>query len=140
MKSYNTSVTNFDRSVVPQGRKFAGLAIGDEDEMEGTAPTIDSATTPRRVSGASGPEGPEPSVGRSLAGSTQGDAGQQVLVQAKAIAEVVVDGQVTLPEDLLVSHSQKATTGDAGLVYHQQLQEPAEIEIWSGFPRSADWR
>jgi hypothetical protein len=42
VKSYNTSVTNFDRSVVPQGRKFAGLAIGDEDEMEGTAPTIDS--------------------------------------------------------------------------------------------------
>ena len=42
MKSYNTSVTNFDRSVVPQGRKFAGLAIGDEDEMEETAPTIDS--------------------------------------------------------------------------------------------------
>lgn len=29
-------------AVVPQGRKFAGLAIGDEDEMEGTAPTIDS--------------------------------------------------------------------------------------------------
>lgn len=81
-------------------------------------------------------------MGRSLAGSTQGDAGQQVLVQAKAtaIAEVVVDSQVTLPEDLLVSHSQKATTGDAGLVYHQQLQEPAEIEIWSGFPISADWR
>ena len=31
MKSYNTSVNSFDRMVVPQGRKFAGLAVGDEE-------------------------------------------------------------------------------------------------------------
>ena len=31
VKSYNVSVNSFDRMVVPQGRKFASLAVGDED-------------------------------------------------------------------------------------------------------------
>ena len=31
VKVYNTSINNFDLSVIPQGRKFAGLAAGDED-------------------------------------------------------------------------------------------------------------
>ena len=33
VKSYNTSINSFDRMVVPQGRKFAGLAVGDEDSF-----------------------------------------------------------------------------------------------------------
>ena len=44
VKSYNTSVNSFDRMVVPQGRKFAGLAVGDEDAFPEIA-ALD--TTPR---------------------------------------------------------------------------------------------
>ena len=44
VKSYNTSVNSFDRMVVPQGRKFAGLAVGNEDTFPEMA-ALD--TTPR---------------------------------------------------------------------------------------------
>ena len=47
MKSYNTSVNSFDRMVVPQGRKFAGLAVGDQDTFPEMT-TLDTATSSSR--------------------------------------------------------------------------------------------
>ena len=45
VKSYNTSVNSFDRMVVPQGRKFAGLIQGDPETMPEPATLEES---PRR--------------------------------------------------------------------------------------------
>ena len=42
VKSYNTSINSFDRMVVPQGRKFAGLAVGDEEAFTEVA-ALDAA-------------------------------------------------------------------------------------------------
>ena len=43
VKSYNTSINSFDRMVVPQGRKFAGLAVGDEDSLHQRSTALDAA-------------------------------------------------------------------------------------------------
>ena len=44
--AYNRSIGSFDRSVVPQGRRFAGLVVGDDDDF----PALDTLDETARTS------------------------------------------------------------------------------------------
>ena len=44
--AYNRSIGSFDRSVVPQGRRFAGLVVGDDDDF----PALDTLDETARAS------------------------------------------------------------------------------------------